>query len=361
MIRASMADVAARAGVSVTTVSHVLNDVPGKRIRPDTRERVRRAAADLRYEINGLAKSLRLQRSTVIGLISDEVLITPFAPGMVLGALDTASELGWMVMLTNTGVDRQFEDAQIRAFQQRQVTAFLYMRMYHHDKVVLPSVLAGYPTVLVDGTCDDPRIPSVAPDEFAGGLAAARHFVSNGHTELAIITSNDPIPAARDRLAGFQAGVADAGLELPPDHVVAFGPVPSESDATGGRRAAHRLLSLPRRPTAIFCFTDRVAAGVYQAAREADISIPAELSVIGFDNQDNVTDSLFPGLTSLALPHYGMGAWGVRTLIDHVDDPTAVAEQLRLPCPLIHRGSVTQAPRPVTTRKPPATRAGCAS
>src|SRR5690349_16000056 len=140
-----MADVAARAGVSVTTVSHVLNDVPGKRIRPDTRARVRRAATDLGYEINSLAKSLRVQHSPVIGFISDEVLITPFAVGMVLGALETASKRGWMLMLTNTGADRQFETAEIRAFQQRQVTAFLYVRMYHHQQVVVPEILSGYP------------------------------------------------------------------------------------------------------------------------------------------------------------------------------------------------------------------------
>src|SRR5690242_4592985 len=150
-----MADVAARAGVSVTTVSHVLNDVPGKRIRPDTRARVRRTASELGYEINSLAKSLRVQHSPLIGFISDEVLITPFAVGMVLGALEAASKLGWMVMLTNTGVDRQFETAEIRAFQQRQVTAFLYVRMYH-QQVAIPEILSGYPTVLVDGSCVDP-------------------------------------------------------------------------------------------------------------------------------------------------------------------------------------------------------------
>ncbi len=135
-----MADVAARAGVSVTTVSHVLNDVPGKRIPPRTEKRVRVAATDLGYVVNELARSLRRQRTRVIGLISDEVLITPFAAVMVHGALEAAAELGWMVVLTNTGVDRTFEAQQIRALQERQVDGFLYVRMYHQE-VTLPTEL----------------------------------------------------------------------------------------------------------------------------------------------------------------------------------------------------------------------------
>jgi LacI family transcriptional regulator len=346
--RASMSDVAARAGVSVTTVSHVLNDVPGKRIRLDTRDRVRQAAIDLDYEVNSLARSLRLQHSPVIGFISDEVLITPFAVDLVLGALEAASELGWMVMLTNTGVDRQFETAEIRAFQQRQVTAFLYVRMYHQE-VVIPEILSGYPTVLVDGSCADPLVSSVVPDEFGGGWTAARLFAAHGHTRIAMITTANDIPAAHGRQAGFRAGLSDAGLDLPSDFVVPFLLRPGESDAASGRRAARALLELPTRPEAIFCFTDRIAMGVYQAAQDLGLQVPTDLSVIGFDNQPGVADGLFPGLTSLALPHREMGAWGVKTLIDQVTNPDETApSQVLLPCPLVARESVARAPAPVS-------------
>ena len=129
-----MADVAARAGVSVTTVSHVLNDVPGKRIPPSTEKRVRVAGARLSSGTWSTSwPGVRRQRTRVIGLISDEVLITPFAAVMVHGALEAAAELGWMVVLTNTGVDRTFEAQQIRALQERQVDGFLYVRMYHQE------------------------------------------------------------------------------------------------------------------------------------------------------------------------------------------------------------------------------------
>ena len=184
-----MADVAARAGVSVTTVSHVLNEVPGKRIRPDTRGRVRQAAADLGYVVNGLARSLRLQHSPVIGLISDEVLTTPFGAGMVLGAVETAARLGWMVMMTNTGVDRAAEAAEIQALQERQVAAFLYVRMYH-QRVAIPEALASYPTVLVDGSCADARIASVVPDEFGGGQPRRASSSSTGTSGSLLSTTS---------------------------------------------------------------------------------------------------------------------------------------------------------------------------
>ena len=149
--RVRMAEVAALAGVSVTTVSHVLNDVPGKRIPPQTGQRVRDAAAELGYVVNGLARSLRLQQTHVLAFISDEVLTTPFAAAMVHGALEAAAELGWMVVLTNTGVDRNSEADQIRALQQRQVDGFLYVRMYNQE-VTLPSGLPDH--VHGPGRCD---------------------------------------------------------------------------------------------------------------------------------------------------------------------------------------------------------------
>ena len=164
--RVLMEDVAQRAGVSVTTVSHVLNDVPGKRIRPETRDRVRRAADELGYVLNEVARSLRTHRSHVIAMIEDEVAITPFAVGIILGAQEAASRLGWLIVHVHTGVDRISEEAEIRALRKRQVDGFLYVRMYNQE-VIMPSALQGLPTVLVDGTCSDPLIPSIVPDEFS--------------------------------------------------------------------------------------------------------------------------------------------------------------------------------------------------
>jgi LacI family transcriptional regulator len=330
-----MADVAARSGVSVTTVSHVLNAVPGKRISPETRERVRLAAEEMGYLLNGVARSLRTQRSHVIAMIGDEIAITPHAFGIVQGAQEAASKLGWLLVHINTGVDRSSEMAEINALRQRQVDGFLYARMYNRE-VVLPEVLAGLPTVVVDGTCPDPAIPSVVPDEFGGARAAVGELIRHGHRRIAFINNVDDIPAAVGRLAGYRSALEGAGVGYRDDFVVR-----GISDAQGGFRSAGALLDLDDPPQAIFCFNDRVAMGGYHAARERGMRIPEDVSFVGFDNQVNVADGLFPGLTTVELPHYEMGAWGVRTLVDQIERPELHASsQISLACPLIVRESI---------------------
>ncbi len=119
------------------------------------------------------------------------------------------------------------------------------------------------------------------------------------------------------------------------------------SDAAGGHRAALRLLQPEERPTALFCFADRMAMGVYRAAAELGLSIPGDLSVIGFDNQELICDGLFPGLTTVALPHYEMGARAVAQLLaltSAQDQGTGPAAQEMLPCPLVARASVASPP-----------------
>ena len=331
-----MADVAAHVGVSVTTVSHVLNDVPGKRVRPETRERVRAAAQEMGYLVNGLARSLRTRRSHVIAMIGDEIAVTPHAFGIIQGAQETASKLGWLLVHINTGVDAGSELAEINALRERQVDGFLYARMYHRA-VVLPDVLQGLPTVLVDGTCPDPTISSVVPDEFGGARTAVGELVRRGHRKVAFINNVDDIPAARGRLAGYRSVLEETGLEFRDDYVVR-----GLSDAQGGLRSAAALLDLADPPQAIFCFNDRVAMGAYHAARMRGLRIPEDLSIVGFDNQVTVADGLFPGLTTVALPHYEMGAWGVRMLVDQIERPELYTpSQVALACPLIVRESIT--------------------
>jgi len=350
-----MSDVAARAGVSKTTVSHVLNNLPGKRIGLETRARVRAAAAELDYVPNEVARSLRRQRTQILAVVSDEVLTTPFAVDMISGAQEAASELGWLLVLVNTGVDRTFEAAEIAALKRRRVDGFVYMRMYHHAEVDLPAGLQGLPTVLVNGTCSDRSISSIVPDEFTGGLDATLELVRQGHTQIAFINSVDDIPASRGRLAGFQAALKQAGLPLRPEYVV-----DAPTDSRGGYRAAERLLRLDDPPTAIFAFSDRIALGIYHAAALHALLIPEDLSVIGFDNQHSVADGLFPGLTTMALPHHEMGAWGVQALIRRIqEEPIGPAEQVALRCPLVTRESIAApSAQPGTTEavRPPAPR-----
>lgn len=332
--RTSIKDVALSAGVSVTTVSHVLNDVPGKRISDETRARVRQAADELNYRANGMARGLRLQRSNILALVSDHIATTPHAGEIMLGAQEAASKRGWLVMLVNSGGDRETERAEIRALQQRQVDGFLYATMFH-QVVDVPAELGDSAVTLLDARCDDPRIPSVAPDEVQGGEAATQLLVDRGHRLIGLISNVDDIPATEGRLEGYRRALGRAGID-PDDDLV----VRDLSEASGGYRAGLALLDRTPRPTAIFCFNDRMAMGLYQAAAERGLRIPEDLSVVGFDNQELIADGLRPGLTTVALPHYEMGAWAVETLIRRIEDPETPSEQVLLRCPVVERGSV---------------------
>jgi LacI family transcriptional regulator len=333
-------DVASLAGVSTTTVSHVLNEVPGKRINSETRDRVKVAAAELSYRPNRLAQGLRLQRTHTFGFVSDAIGATPYAGLTILGAQRAAAENGAMLMFMNSGLDPELEEREIRTLLDRRVDGIVYASDYHRQ-VRLPASLRRTAAVLVDATTDDPSIPSVVPDEAGGALTAVRELVSHGHREIGFLNDQDDIPATHLRLEGFTSGLDEAGIPFRPDLVIV-----EVANSAGGYRAATRLLDRPARPTAVFCFNDRMAMGAYQAAADLGLRIPEDVSIVGFDNQENIADGLRPGLTTMALPHYEMGQWAVQTLIDLVDSGVQhpVHQVLRLPCPLVRRASVGSPP-----------------
>ena len=342
--RVVIKDVAAAAGVSVTTVSHILNDVEGKRISPDTRQRVLEAAGRLGYAPNGLARGLRLRRSNTIGFVSDHIATTPFAGKIILGAQEAAAKQGLLLLVLNTGGDRELESTEIELLLQRQVDGVLYAAMSHRVLPV-PDRLREVPTVLLDAQPDDLSVPSVVPDEVRGGYTAVRELIDHGHRRIAFATNIEDIPATRGRLEGCQRALNEAGIPFDPALVTA-----EFCDSAGGYAASLRLLDVAAeiRPTALFCFNDRMAMGAYRAAAELGLAIPRDLSVIGFDNQELICDGLVPTLTTVELPHYEMGARAVALLLSQATNtakPAPLAGPIEaelLPCPLVRRSSVAQ-------------------
>lgn len=332
--KVNIRDVAKAAGVSVTTVSHALSETHSSRVNARTVEHIKAVAGELGYAPNRLASGLRNQRSQILGLVSDEITTTPFAGAMIQGAQDAASEHGHLLMVVNSGLDNELERQEIRALQQHQVDGVIYARMFH-QLVSVPGELNGLPTVVLDAATDDPRLSSVVPDEFGAGQSAAELLVTAGHRRIAMINNEDDIPAAHERLAGFREGLVRSGLELPEGSLVAAHP-----STAGGREAALQLLSRKQRPTALFCFSDQMAMGAYQAAGHLSLKVPHEVSIVGVDNLELIADALWPGLSTVALPHYEMGRWAVLKLLNELEDPDALRVQEKIACPLVERGSV---------------------
>lgn len=334
--RPTIRDVAAASGVSVTTVSHVLNEVSTARVSGGTRVRVLAAAAELGYTASRLAQGLRTQRSHLLALVSDTIAASPHAGKIIQGAKDVASSRGWTLIVFDTGGDPATEADDLARLQTHQVDGVLYASMYHRVLTV-PGALEGLPVVLVDARTKNHGPPAVVPDEVAGGRAATEELLRYGHRRIGLPWNVDDIPATRGRLEGHRQAMRAAGLDSKDSLVI-----PENSESDGGYRASRALLTRDAPPTALFCFNDRMAMGAYRAAQELGLRVPHDVSVVGFDDQTYIAEGLYPGLTTVALPHLEMGTWAAERLLGLIEagGPGPTEEATYLPCPLVPRASV---------------------
>jgi DNA-binding LacI/PurR family transcriptional regulator len=302
---ATIADVAARAGVGVATVSRVMNG--GANVRPATRDRVLDAVRALNYRPSSLARSLSLQRTMVVAALLPW-FTNPSAVQRTRGIVDGLSRTEYDLMV----FDIESEDRQRRAFE-------LFDRGGRADGLLVVSTLpdeshverlqaARIPCILVDAV--HPALPSIAVDDVAGGEMATRHLVELGHRRIALIGDTPPefrFDWSRDRTHGYERALAAAGIEVRSEYV------------REGTRLVHvaraialELLSLPERPTAIFAASDTQALGVLEAARALGVRVPEELSVVGFDD---IEVAAYVGLTTVRQPLYESGRRGAQLLL----------------------------------------------
>lgn len=346
MPKVGIRDVARAAGVSVTTVSHVLNETPNTRVSDSTRARVRDEAVRLGYSPNRLARGLRTRTSGMIGLLTEEIATTPHAGRIILGAQERARTHNQTLAIINSHLSAgaAARRADARALIDRQADGIIYATVYHRE-VAVPSVLRSVPAVLIGAVDQQGLVPAVLPDERAGVMSSVDLLVAHGHRRIAFVDSIQDVPATRGRLLGYRDAMRAHGLEPSPALVAA-----GEGEAPGGHAAGRQLLDRADRPTAIVCYNDRMAWGVYTAAAELGLSIPRDLSIIGFDDQAPIPESLFPRLTTVALPHYEMGAWAVETLMSLIEgSPDAwylATHPTFMTCPLIERASVARVEEP---------------
>ena len=339
--RPSMKDVADLAGVSRTTVSFVLNKKPDANIPEETQQRIWTAVKELGYRPNALARGLRAQSTHTIGFVSDEIATTPYAVRILQGAQDRAWEAGKLLLTVNTGGDPAIRNAGIEKLLERQVDGIIYATMYHRE-VTPPKNLKEIPAVLLDCFVTDQSLTSVVPNEELGGYTATKHLISKGHRKIAFVCEEKPVPAQVGRLAGYKRALAEA--EIPYDSALLH--FSSQSDPKEGYRTTMALFSSNKKekPTAIFYYNDRMAMGGYDALRHLGLSIPQDVAVIGFDNQDLIAADLVPSLSTMALPHQEMGVWAVEQLLKMIrqqngSQSTPLSIQHQLACPLIVRDS----------------------
>jgi LacI family transcriptional regulator len=344
----TLADVAAASGVSVTTASLVLTGRARElRISAEAERRVRSTAQELGYRRNLLTSGARAGRTQTIGFVSDTVASSGWAADMVKGAVDAAYRHGFMLFVGESGGDPVVERTLVDAMQDRRADGVVFASM-HTRTVTVPDGLYDAPAVLLNATPTTPMaVPSVLPDDVQAGRSAARVLVEAGHDRDIHLIGAGPgrhdVPphgvAAAERLLGLREVFAAAGAE------VAGGSWCPKWTPEHGFEATAELLR-GHRPKALVCLNDHLAFGAYQALAEAGLSVPGDVSVIGFEDHP-IASWMRPRLTTIALPHYELGAWAVRVLVDMVlrRGRGARAPMVhRVPMPVREGGSVA-APR----------------
>ncbi|GAB3875149.1 LacI family DNA-binding transcriptional regulator [Kibdelosporangium lantanae] len=320
-------DVANLARVHAATASRALNPRTRGKVSPRTANRVLEAAKSLGYAPNSAARSLRTKTSSVAGVIVPD-LRNPVFPPIVRGIEDALREAGYMALLGNTDGNLDREHELLLAMRGRQTDGFILATGRRAD----PAPSDGVPTVLVNRRTDVSDIPSVTCDNSAGIHAAVRSLVELGHTRIAHVAGPQELSTGWERHRAFLDAMAAHDLEIPSDGVQFATAFTEEAGSTAAAR-------LPKGITAIIAGNDLIALGCYAALESSGLRCPADVSVIGFNDMPFANQQR-PALTTVRIPHYGMGFESARLLLERIGAPASPAKRVVLPVELIRRDSV---------------------
>jgi LacI family transcriptional regulator len=328
-----MRDVAGTAGVSLKTVSRVVNGEAG--VRPDTAERVRAAIARLGFTRNDLARGLRHGRAGALGLVIEDVA-NPFYSAIARAVEDAAHARGHILITGSCEEDAERERQLVLRLLRRAVDALLIVPAGGDHRYLLPELGAGTPVVFLDRPPVGVEADTVLLDNVGGARLGVEHLARQGHERIAFVGDPPALYTARERLAGYRAALADAGLPVGEELVHA-----GSHDAASAQRATRALLALPaaRRPTAIFCANNRNTIGALRALRDA----PRPVALVGFDDFE-LADMLATPVTVVRHAPEGMGRLGAELAYARLDGEQGLPARRVIACELVERGSGEVAP-----------------
>jgi DNA-binding LacI/PurR family transcriptional regulator len=306
-------DVALKAGVCVTTVSRVLNN--NGNVRESNRQKVLQAIAELDYNPNAAARTLAKGKSDTLGVILP-TLKDPFWADLVGEIEKAAYDEGYLIVLalTQENQDKLNEKHWIRVFSEGRVDGILLIAPENETDDILELRNRDFPLVLLDNNANNLKVPSIIVDNIRGGYLATQHLIKLGHTKIGHIVGDLRYQSARDRLQGFRNALNQYGI--PP-----IEPWIQQGDFVFKKAYEISLewLSKPDRPTAIFAADDDMAAGIVEAARCLNISIPKELSIIGYDDSPYCA-RVIPRLSTLRQPTIAMAKEAVQFLLRFIEN-----------------------------------------
>ncbi|HAS3647085.1 TPA: substrate-binding domain-containing protein [Vibrio cholerae] len=329
---ATMKDIARLAGVSTSTVSHVINK--SRFVSDEIAERVNNAAQQLNYAPSALARSLKMNRTKTIGMLVT-TSTNPFFGEVVKGVERSCYHQGYNLILCNTEGDNQRMKASINTLLQKRVDGLLLMcSTLEGERLDVFDRYPDIPIVVMDWGPILFASDKIQDNSLQGGYMAAKHLIECGHKEIGCITGPLIRHQAQMRYEGYKRALAEAGIAINPDWIVE-----SDFECEGGYQAFEKLYQRGKLPSALFVSNDMMAMGVIQAASQRGLRVPDDLSLIGYDDV-HIAKFMTPALTTIHQPKYRLGKAAVDALLYRLENPDTTAQVVQLEPTLVVRNSV---------------------
>lgn len=329
-------DVAEKAGVSIKTVSRVLNDA--STVSEKTRLRIEQAMQALDFAPSAAARMLRGKPTDLVAVIAEQLTTTPDSSEIIKGIQSVCEQLGKMLLIGETGGHAAVASRLVADMRERRVEAILFATPFH-ARVAIEPVLGATPTVLTNCFETPGRFPQIVPDDEGGGYAAAQLVLQAGHRKIAFLQLIPGMVATDLRLQGFMRAMQAHGVS-PRAEWLLHGAAPIvDAEFSHLTDAIDRLFAQADRPTAILCGNDKMAMRVIFILQRRGLRVPDDVSVVGFDDFRLISEALDPGLTTVALPYRVMGELAARRAFDDAADAGAT---VRVPCEAVVRGTVAK-------------------
>ncbi|HWI64884.1 MAG TPA: LacI family DNA-binding transcriptional regulator [Symbiobacteriaceae bacterium] len=329
-------DLAKRAGVSVATVSRVLNNYPD--VSEETKQKVLALVQETNFRPSNAARSLVTRRSNIIGVFflqdhMNSMVIHPFFQEVVVSFKRAVGTRGYDLLFFTSQKPGDGDFTYLKRCRHHAIDGVVLMGANRTDPQMAELTASGIPCMSVDVDMLGSRAGYVMSNNQAGARQAVRHLANLGHKRIALINGHPSSRPGYDRLIGYQEAMAEAGLPFRQDHVKIF-------DFTWqyGYEAMQELLNLPEPPTAVFAAADLVAMGAIKAIRERGLHVPEDIAMVGFDDVE-VASMVHPALTTVAQDKDGLGRVAGENLVRLIEDPSFTPPIITLPTELVIRES----------------------